>query len=111
MSVPLARSWAEGWLAGSPVPSGQSDAVMLVISELVTNAVRQGDGVVKITLEVAEGTLLVEVFDSGHRMPTLSESAVDSTRGRGLQLIATVSDDWGVREELGGKTVWARLRW
>ncbi|HSE69422.1 MAG TPA: SpoIIE family protein phosphatase [Nocardioidaceae bacterium] len=111
MSVPLARSWAEGWLAGSPVPSGQSDAVMLVISELVTNAVRQGDGVVKITLEVAEGTLLVEVFDSGHRLPTLSDSAVDSTRGRGLQLIATVSDDWGVREELGGKTVWARLRW
>ncbi len=111
MSVPLARSWAEGWLAGSDVPSDRSDAVLLVISELVTNAVRQGDGPVRVTLDAADDSLLIEVFDSGHRLPTLSESALDSTGGRGLHLIDTVCDDWGVREELQGKTVWARLSW
>ncbi len=72
MSVPLARSWAEGWLAESCVPPDSGDAVLLVLSELVTNAVRQGDGPVRITLVAADDSLLVEVFDSGHRMPTMS---------------------------------------
>lgn len=111
MSVPLARSWAEGWLAGSSVPDDLSDAVQLVVSELVTNAVRQGDGRVRVTLDSTAGSVLVEVFDSGHRMPVLSESAVDSTWGRGLHLIDSVCDDWGVREEIDGKAVWARLTW
>jgi anti-sigma regulatory factor (Ser/Thr protein kinase) len=111
MSVPLARSWAEGWLAGSSVPRDRRDTVTLVVSELVTNAVRQGDGPVRVTLDVGDGTLLVEVFDSGHRLPMLSESAPDSTSGRGLHLIDMVCDEWGVREELEGKTVWARLCW
>jgi anti-sigma regulatory factor (Ser/Thr protein kinase) len=111
MSVPLARSWAEGWLAGSPVPRDQRDVAVLVVSELVTNAVRQGDSPVRVALEADDHGLLVEVFDSGHRMPLVTESTLDSTRGRGLHLIDTVCSDWGVREELEGKTVWARLSW
>ena len=111
MSVPLARSWARGWLVDSPVPSERRDVARLVLSELVTNAVRQGDGAVRVTLEVADDSLLIEVFDSGHRLPTLSESAVDSPGGRGLHLVDTVSDEWGVREDLDGKAVWCRLRW
>ena len=112
MSVPLARSWAQGWLNGSPVPVEDNHVVLLVVSELVTNAARQSDGAVRITLETMDQELLVEVFDSGHRMPVLSESAeLDSTSGRGLRLIDTLCESWGVREELNGKTVWARLRW
>jgi serine phosphatase RsbU (regulator of sigma subunit)/anti-sigma regulatory factor (Ser/Thr protein kinase) len=111
MSVPLARSWTEGWLEGSSLPSHQRGTALLVVSELVTNAVRQGDGRVRVTLEASEGSLLIEVFDSDHRMPTLNESALDSTGGRGLHLIDTVCDEWGVREDLDGKTVWARLGW
>ncbi|MGZ4639927.1 MAG: ATP-binding SpoIIE family protein phosphatase [Actinomycetes bacterium] len=111
MSVPLARSWAEGWLAAAVVPTDLVEATVLVVSELVTNAVRQGDGPVRIGLELTDESLLVEVFDSGHRLPRLADSAVDSTGGRGLHLIDTLSDRWGVREELDGKTVWARLSW
>jgi anti-sigma regulatory factor (Ser/Thr protein kinase) len=111
MSVPLARSWAEGWLATSYVPTDQRDAVLLALSELVTNAVRQGDGPVRVTLEAADGSLAVEVFDSGHRLPTPRESAVDSPGGRGLHLVEQICDAWGVREELEGKTVWAHLCW
>jgi hypothetical protein len=59
----------------------------------------------------ADTELVVEVFDSGHRIPVLSDSAVDATGGRGLHLVDTVCDAWGVREELEGKTVWARLGW
>jgi anti-sigma regulatory factor (Ser/Thr protein kinase) len=111
MSVPLARSWAEGWLAGSEVPPDHTDAVLLVVSELVTNAVRQGDGPVRLSLHVRDGALDVAVFDTGHRMPVLSDFGPDSTGGRGLHLIDTVCESWGVREEIDGKTVWARLTW
>ena len=115
MSVPLARSWAEGWLAGTSVPEDRRDTVQLVVSELVTNAVTQGAGPVRVALETASDSLLVEVFDSGHRLPTLSDSALDealdSTGGRGLHLVDVVCDDWGVREQLDGKTVWAQLSW
>jgi anti-sigma regulatory factor (Ser/Thr protein kinase) len=109
MSVPLARSWAQGWLAGRHVPGDTVGAALLVVSELMTNAVRQGDGPVVVTLEELESALLVEVFDSGHRMPTLAHGPVDDSRGRGLVLIDTLCEAWGVREDLRGKTVWARL--
>jgi hypothetical protein len=67
---------------------------------------------VRIKLETARRELQVEDCDSGHRLPVLSESAeLDSTSGRGLRLIDTLCESWGVREELNGKTVWARLRW
>ncbi|HSE09323.1 MAG TPA: ATP-binding SpoIIE family protein phosphatase, partial [Nocardioidaceae bacterium] len=111
MSVPLARSWAEGWLAGSPVPPHLRDTAVLVVSELVTNAVRQGDGTVRAMLETRGSSLLIEVFDESHRMPTLSDYAVDATWGRGLHLIDTVCSGWGVNEQLDGKAVWARLDW
>jgi anti-sigma regulatory factor (Ser/Thr protein kinase) len=111
MSVPLARSWAEGWLAGTAMPADEADAVLLVLSELVTNAVRQGDGPVRVTLEAQDRAVVVEVFDTGHRMPLVGDADPESTGGRGLNLIAAVCEKWGVREELEGKTVWARLSW
>ncbi len=111
MSVPLARSWAEGWLADTEVSAEAADGILLVLSELVTNAVRQGDGPVRVTLEVRPGAVLIEVFDTGHRMPLVSDADPESTGGRGLHLIDAVCEKWGVREELEGKTVWARLPW
>ncbi len=111
MSVPLARSWVEGWLTGSRVPMNLTHVALLVVSELMTNAVRQSDTPVRIGLAADSGSLLVEVFDSGHRMPELTDSAPDSTSGRGLHLVDAICADWGVREDLDGKTVWARLTW
>ncbi len=110
MSVPLSRSWVEGWLGGC-MSSDNTELALLVVSELVTNAVRQGDGPVRVTLEAADSSLLVEVFDNGHRLPTLGDPDLDSPGGRGLHLIDALSESWGVREELDGKTVWARLPW
>jgi len=111
MAVPLSRSWANGWLAGLEVPQEPRETLLLVLSELVTNAVRQVDGLVRVTLEATGDSVLVEVFDSGYRMPVLTEAAVDATGGRGLFLIDTLCEEWGVREDLKGKSVWARLAW
>lgn len=111
MSVPLARSWAEGWLAGSEVPTDRRDLVLLLVSEMVTNAVQQGDGPVRVTLGASTASLRVEVFDPGHRLPVLGTSALDATGGRGLQLVDALCDAWGVEEALDGKTVWATVTW
>ncbi len=93
------------------MPEPARDVARLVISELVTNAISQGEGAVRVMLDAGEGSLLVEVFDSGHRLPSLDDAPVDATSGRGLRLVDAVCDEWGVREELEGKTVWARVRW
>ncbi|WP_372728275.1 SpoIIE family protein phosphatase [Nocardioides sp.] len=111
MSVPLARWWARGWLGALPVPADPVDSTLHLVSELVSNAVRQGDGPIRIRLELAERSLRVEVFDHGHRMPRLTTPGPDSTGGRGLQLVDALAEQWGVRTELDGKTVWALLVW
>jgi anti-sigma regulatory factor (Ser/Thr protein kinase) len=109
--VPLARSWAAGWLAESAVPQDTQDAAVLTVSELVTNAIRQSDDPVRVILAAEVATLTVEVFDTGHRLPTVLGTAPDSPGGRGLQLVGGLCDAWGIREEPDGKTVWARLHW
>ncbi len=111
MSVPIARSWTYGWLAASAVPDDLVDNALYVVSELVSNAVRQGDGPIRIRLELAETSLRVEVFDHGHRMPRLADFGPESTGGRGLQVVAALTDEWGVEVALDGKTVWAHLAW
>jgi len=111
MSVPLARSWAEGWLAGSAVPPDRRDLILLLVSEMVTNAVQQGDGPVRVTLGTHGTSLRLEVFDTGHRMPVLGPSDLDATGGRGLQLVDALCDTWGVDEAVDGKTVWATVSW
>ena len=82
-----------------------------MVSELVTNAVRQGDGPVRIRLELADELLRVGVFDRGHRLPRLADLGPESTGGRGLRLVDSLADEWGVEVELDGKTVWAHLSW
>ncbi len=109
MSVPLARWWTRGWLAPLPVPDDVVDSTLYVVTELVSNAVRQGDGPVRIRLELTDGSLRVEVFDRGHRMPRLADFGPDCTGGRGLQLVDALADQWGVEVEVDGKTVWALL--
>jgi anti-sigma regulatory factor (Ser/Thr protein kinase) len=109
MSVPLARSWADAWLADTGHHDEARETTLLVLSELLTNAVRQSDVAVRVTLEWADGTTRVEVFDSNPRLPRLAELDDDAPGGRGLFLVETLSTDWGVREEREGKTVWATI--
>ena len=109
MSVPLARSWSEGWLRESGASEDLRETVLLVLSELVTNAVRQSDVPVRITLTADETSVRVEVFDGNPRLPRLADLDADAPGGRGLFLVDTLSDGWGVREEREGKTVWASL--
>ncbi|MFJ8194187.1 SpoIIE family protein phosphatase [Streptomyces sp. NPDC096094] len=77
----------------------------LVVSELVTNAVRYAEGPVQVRL-IRDRTLLCEVADTGHTSPHLRHSGEDDEGGRGLFIVAQLVQRWGTRYSGAGKTIW-----
>lgn len=82
-----------------------SYATELVVSELVTNAVRHAAGPLHLRL-LRDRTLLTEVSDTAHTSPHLRHSASDDEGGRGLFIIAQLVQRWGTRYTPYGKTIW-----
>jgi GAF domain-containing protein/anti-sigma regulatory factor (Ser/Thr protein kinase) len=80
----------------------------LVVSELVTNAIRYGRPPIRLRL-IHDRTLLCEVSDSGGTTPHLRRARVLDEGGRGLLLVAQLAEHWGTRRVRRGKTVWAEL--
>lgn len=83
------------------------DDCLLIVSELVTNAVRHGGSAYALRLEIREGSRLYgEVFDPGDGVPRPRSPDLDALSGRGLQIVAALADDWGVTTANDGKVVW-----
>lgn len=82
------------------------DDCLLIVSELVTNAVRHGGSAYALRLETRAGRLYGEVFDPGEGIPAQRSPGVDSLSGRGLQIVAAIADEWGVTAANDGKVVW-----
>ncbi|RPE39875.1 PAS domain S-box-containing protein [Streptomyces sp. Ag109_O5-1] len=80
----------------------------LVVSELVTNSIRYATGPVMLRL-IRDRSLLCEVSDNAHTAPHLRRARRDDEGGRGLFLVAQVSQRWGTRYTSSGKTIWAEL--
>ncbi|MGW0948682.1 ATP-binding SpoIIE family protein phosphatase [Streptomyces sp. NPDC002623] len=80
----------------------------LVVSELVTNAVRYGRPPILLRL-IHDRSLLCEVSDTSSTTPHLRRARVFDEGGRGLLLVAQLAEHWGTRHARGGKTVWAEL--
>ncbi|WP_443047987.1 SpoIIE family protein phosphatase [Streptomyces sp. H39-S7] len=78
----------------------------LIVSELVTNAIRYADGPIQLRL-IRDQSLICEVSDSGHTSPHMRHAASDDEGGRGLFLIAQMTEHWGTRYTPTGKTIWA----
>jgi hypothetical protein len=77
----------------------------LLVSELVTNAIRYSRGEVTLRL-VNEGTLVCEVHDNSGAMPRLRQPNGDDEHGRGLQVVRLLAKRWGARRTATGKVVW-----
>jgi anti-sigma regulatory factor (Ser/Thr protein kinase) len=105
----LARRFARAQCAGHTPPTLVED-VELVVSELVTNAMRHGRGQITMHLEVAADRVVVGVQDQGAGQPSPREPDATDVNGRGLALVAILATEWGVRPApAGGKVVWCVL--
>ncbi|WP_328914760.1 MULTISPECIES: ATP-binding protein [unclassified Streptomyces] len=84
------------------------DDAKLLISEVVTNALRYGEGgEIEFRLVITLRGLLIAVNDGSAQRPQLSMVGASSETGRGLFLIAAFADDWGVCPD--GTTTWCTL--
>ncbi|MFF5012114.1 amino acid permease [Streptomyces sp. NPDC001165] len=78
----------------------------LIVSELVTNAIRYaGGGPIQVRL-IRDRNLICEVSDTGHTTPNLKHAETDDEGGRGLFIIAQMTHHWGTRYTPTGKTIW-----
>jgi PAS domain S-box-containing protein len=99
----LAREQLESWGL-----EGLVDTTELLVSELVTNALRYGEGEIRLRL-LLDRTLVCEVWDGNLLQPRRRRARDTDEGGRGLQLVGLLSAGWGSRRTPHGKTVWFEL--
>jgi hypothetical protein len=108
---PSVRHWAAAFFDRWGVPPDQGHGAILVIDELLANAITHTTGPTHIVLNrVTATTIRVEVDDPSDRPPHLRTTSEDDVGGRGLQIVSNLATHWGweAREE-GGKTVWFEI--
>ena len=98
--------WCECWRL-----THLTDAVELLVSELVTNAVVHGLGAVRVLADFDGTRIRVEVHDHDPIPPRPHVTAATELdeHGRGLQLVAMLADRWGSTRTFDGKMVWIEL--
>ncbi|MFD6795643.1 MULTISPECIES: ATP-binding protein [Prauserella salsuginis group] len=84
--------------------------VLLLVTELATNAVIHGSPPCRLRVHARSERLRIEVSDTDPRRPVVLHPGPDVDHGRGLLLVAALADDWGVDQiDHHGKVVWAEL--
>lgn len=113
-AVRMARRALAEELAAAGVPEDARSDAMLVLSELVSNAVRHAaplpSGEIRVRWRVRDDALHIEITDGGAgTRPHASVAALSALGGRGLDIVRTVSSQWGVTEGADSVTVWAEV--
>ncbi|MFI1830724.1 ATP-binding protein [Streptomyces sp. NPDC020412] len=80
---------------------------VLVVSELVTNAMKHGEGTVRLRVEHRTCQLHIAVTDNSPTRPVLRQAGDDEEGGRGLLLVDAFAEKWGTTSD--GRTVWCTL--
>lgn len=113
-SVGIVRRRLHDDLAASGVYTDIVDDATVIVSELISNALRHARPLPTGGIRVAwtrRGELIeLSVSDGGaHTEPRRATASLSSLGGRGLGIVDTLSDGWGVRHDEDGTTVWATL--
>ena len=93
-------------------PRELRDAISVMVSELAMNAVQYAHTAFDVKVERADGSLRVEVTDSGGGSPEIQPlPPASNPHGRGLFIVEQLSDEWGVSRSPGGprRSVWFRI--
>jgi anti-sigma regulatory factor (Ser/Thr protein kinase) len=98
---------------------GLLEPTLLLVSELVTNAVQASARLaprdpgwlqtIALSLHITDTSLVTEVWDACPGVPALLKEDLASDRGRGLLLVDSLADAWGHRLTDGGKVVWCKV--
>jgi Histidine kinase-like ATPase domain len=104
--IPRARRMAEMRLEEWGCSPG--DDVLLVLSELVTNAVEHAGGAARIVVQNSDGIVTIVVHDANPVAPAM-RSRPDESGGFGLRIVDQLTIEWGWTPAFGGKQVWAEV--
>jgi anti-sigma regulatory factor (Ser/Thr protein kinase) len=100
------RHRAREVLAAGELDEDVAADALLIISELVTNAVRYGRAPAHFALRLTPRDVVIEVSDAEHRQPAVREFDPGGANGRGLHMVESLGARWGVRPTGLGKSVW-----
>lgn len=104
-SVKQAREFVSDHLEGQDAQLVADTTLM--VSELVTNAIRHAGGPCELTLELTAGSVRVDVRDVATTPPQSRSPSPDDAFGRGLLIVSALADDWGIDSTpRRGNTVW-----
>lgn len=106
------RRWAMSLAREQGAAGSATRVVELLVSEVVTNAVKYGSvtGSLAVAVQVDDGAMTVRVTDENPVRPVVRRALPEDTGGRGMELVETLAQDWGVDEHgTTGKTVWFRV--
>jgi two-component sensor histidine kinase len=106
-SVRQARLFASAWARDHSLPRQKSDDLALIVSELVTNAVRHGAPPFDLELRRDGSVVSGEICDCSPELPTTVDDP-DECGGYGL-LIVSAQARWGVERSNTGKRVWFEI--
>jgi anti-sigma regulatory factor (Ser/Thr protein kinase) len=107
--VATARRFIEERAAAWSFPEPAGAQLVLIGSELVTNAVLHARTGLTLTLELRDRRVRISVKDRSQTPPTLRHYRADALTGRGLGVVAALSDSWGISTAPDGKVVWAEV--
>ena len=105
VSVRAARVFVRDVLDGSE----RCQDCELLVSELATNAILHATSAFLIEVQYDGDIIRVDVIDESPRLPVVKAYAPDAITGRGLQIVDTVADRWGVDQSSIGKSVWFEI--
>ncbi|HEX6577025.1 MAG TPA: ATP-binding protein [Jiangellaceae bacterium] len=104
--VPRVRQLVRGTLLSWGLADAE-DVTLLLVSELVTNALLHGLPPLELRLNADGGRVRVEVFDgAGDHRPARKFVPPDAAHGRGIEIVAALASRWGSASAPAGKLVW-----
>jgi anti-sigma regulatory factor (Ser/Thr protein kinase) len=108
-SVREARAFTGDVLADNGVEASIIEVALLLVSELVTNAVVHARGTIWLTVHADAHRVRIEVEDQGRGRPVLRSATQNQPDGRGLRVVDELATDWGTERRATHKVIWCEI--